>query len=108
RAALRTLPAGTYEFSDVLDSTGGVDGRRSARIAVRVTVAAETVTFDFTGTDAQRAGSVNAVEAVTASAVAFALRTVVDPGLPANGGALRPVRVVAPRGSIVAARPPVA
>jgi N-methylhydantoinase B/oxoprolinase/acetone carboxylase alpha subunit len=108
RAALRTLADGTYEFSDVLDSTGGVDGARPARIAVRVTVAAETVTFDFTGSDAQRPGSVNAVEAVTVSAVAFALRSVVDPDLPANGGSLRPVRVVAPPGSIVAARPPAA
>jgi N-methylhydantoinase B/oxoprolinase/acetone carboxylase alpha subunit len=108
RAALRTLADGVYEFSDVLDSTGGIDGGRSARIAVCITVAPETVTFDFTGTDAQRPGSVNAVEAVTISAVAFALRTVVDPELPANGGASRPVRVVAPAGSIVAARPPVA
>jgi N-methylhydantoinase B/oxoprolinase/acetone carboxylase alpha subunit len=45
---------------------------------------------------------------VTASAVAWALRTVVDPTIPANGGALRPVRVVAPAGTVVAAEPPVA
>jgi N-methylhydantoinase B/oxoprolinase/acetone carboxylase alpha subunit len=110
RSALGALPDGTYEFADVLDSTGGVavESARPARIAVRVTVAGDTVTFDFSGTDAQRSGSVNAVEAVTISAVAFALRTVVDPELPANGGAFRPVRVVAPPGSIVAARPPVA
>src|SRR5581483_9339280 len=61
-----------------------------------------------TGTDAQRPGTVNAVEAVTASAVAFALRAVTDPTIPANGGALGPVRIVAPPGTIVAARPPVA
>jgi N-methylhydantoinase B/oxoprolinase/acetone carboxylase alpha subunit len=110
RAALRELPDGVYEFADVLDSTGGgphaVTG--TARIAVRVTVDHDAVTFDFDGTDAQRPGAVNAVEAVTVSAAAFALRTVVDPDLPANGGALRPMRVVAPAGSIVAARPPVA
>jgi N-methylhydantoinase B/oxoprolinase/acetone carboxylase alpha subunit len=51
---------------------------------------------------------VNAVEAVTVSAVAFALRTATDPSIPANGGALRPVHVLAPRGSIVAARFPAA
>jgi N-methylhydantoinase B/oxoprolinase/acetone carboxylase alpha subunit len=108
RAALRALPDGEYAFEDVLDSTGGRDGARPARIVVRVTVAHDAVTFDFTGTDAQRPGSVNAVEAVTVSAVGFALRSVVDPDLPANGGALRPVRVIAPAGSIVAAQPPVA
>ena len=68
----------------------------------------DEVTFDFTGTDAQRRGNVNAVEAVTVSAVSFALRAAVDPTIPANGGALRPVRVVAPAGTIVAARAPAA
>jgi N-methylhydantoinase B/oxoprolinase/acetone carboxylase alpha subunit len=48
------------------------------------------------------------VEAVTVSAVSYALRAAVDPSIPANGGALRPVRVVAPAGTIVAARPPAA
>ena len=65
-------------------------------------------TFDFTGTGAQRPGNVNAVEAVTVSAVAFAVRAVTDPSLPANGGTMRPVRVIAPAGSVVAAVPPVA
>jgi N-methylhydantoinase B/oxoprolinase/acetone carboxylase alpha subunit len=68
----------------------------------------DAITFDFTGTDAQRAGTVNAVEAVTVSAVAFAIRSVTDPTIPANGGALRPVHVLAPAGAIVAAVPPVA
>src|SRR5690606_17186781 len=51
---------------------------------------------------------VNAVEAVTVSAVAFALRAALDPTIPANGGSFRAVEVVAPSGSIVAARPPAA
>lgn len=108
RAALHALADGAAEFEDVLDSTGGPHGSEPARIRVRVSVARDTVTFDFAGTDAQRPGAVNAVEAVTVSAVAFALRSVVDPTIPANGGALRPVKVLAPPGTIVAARPPVA
>ncbi len=90
----------------MLDSTG--PGQPSAAIAVEVTIDDDTITFDFTGTDAQRAGNVNAVEAVTVSCVAFALRSVTDPTIPASGGALRPLRVIAPRVSIVAAVPPVA
>ncbi len=73
-----------------------------------MTIAGDEVTFDFTGTDPQRRGNVNAVEAVTVSAVAFALRSAVDPTIPANGGALRPVTVIAPAGTIVAAQPPAA
>jgi N-methylhydantoinase B/oxoprolinase/acetone carboxylase alpha subunit len=109
RAALSALPDGTYRFEDVLDSTGPRPAQQQpARIAVAVTIAGDEATFDFTGTDEQRAGNVNAVEAVTVSAVAFALRSATDPGIPANGGALRPVTVVAPPGTIVAAVPPVA
>jgi N-methylhydantoinase B/oxoprolinase/acetone carboxylase alpha subunit len=108
RAAIDALPDGEYRFEDVLDSTGGPGDARPARICVKVTVLGDAITFDFAGTDDQRAGSVNAVEAVTVSAVVFALRSVVDPDLPANGGVLRPVRVITPPGSIVSARMPVA
>jgi N-methylhydantoinase B/oxoprolinase/acetone carboxylase alpha subunit len=109
RAALAGLPDGRWRFEDVLDSAGPrPEQQSSSRVVVTLTIDADTVTFDFAGTDAQRAGNVNAVEAVTTSAVAFALRCATDPTIPANGGAMRPVRVVAPAGSIVAARPPVA
>ncbi|MGH9231337.1 MAG: hydantoinase B/oxoprolinase family protein, partial [Acidimicrobiales bacterium] len=109
RAALADLPDGTWRADDVLDSTGAApEQQRPARVAVTVTVTGDEVTFDFTGTDPQARGNVNAVEAVTVSAVSYALRAAVDPSIPANGGALRPVRVVAPAGTIVAARPPAA
>jgi len=109
RAALAALPDGTFTFADVIDSTGPrPEQRRPARIAVRIEVRGDAVEVDFTGTEAQRPGNVNAVEAVTVSAVAFALRAVLDPTLPANGGLMRPVTIVVPRGSIVGAEPPVA
>jgi N-methylhydantoinase B/oxoprolinase/acetone carboxylase alpha subunit len=102
RSALAALPDGSWSFTDVLDSAG------SARVTVRVTVAGDEAVFDFTGCDLQQPGNVNAVEAVTVSAVAFAVRAATDPSIPANGGALRPVQVVAPAGTVVAARPPAA
>jgi N-methylhydantoinase B/oxoprolinase/acetone carboxylase alpha subunit len=109
RAALRDLDDGVWTFEDVLDSCGpAADQQHPAGIRLRLAVDGDTVTFDFTGTDRQRPGNVNAVEAVTVSAVAFALRSAVDPTLPANGGALRPVRVVAPPGTVVHALPPAA
>ncbi len=114
RAALATLPEGTWTATDVVDSTGSApEQQRPSTIAVSVTVGRDadgggTMTVDFTGTDPQSAGNVNAVEAVTVSAVDFAVRAVVDPTLPANGGAARPLRIVVPEGSIVGARPPAA
>lgn len=109
RAALSELPDGTWTFSDVVDTTGaGADQQRPARITVAITVDGDAISFDFTGTDPQSRGNVNAVEAVTVSAVAFALRAALDPTIPANGGSFRAVEVVAPAGSIVAAQPPAA
>ena len=109
RAALAGLPDGRFEFADVLDSSGPRPEQQSpTRIVVALTIEGDSVTFDFTGTDPQRPGNVNAVEAVTVSAVAFALRSATDPTIPANGGAMRPVTVVTPPGSVVAARPPAA
>jgi N-methylhydantoinase B/oxoprolinase/acetone carboxylase alpha subunit len=112
RAALAGVPNGSWSFVDQIDSIGaaGADGQPapSARIQVEVVVDGDEVRFDFSGSAPQRPGNVNAVEAVTVSAVAFALRSAVDPSIPANGGAMRPVSVLAPAGTIVSARPPVA
>jgi N-methylhydantoinase B/oxoprolinase/acetone carboxylase alpha subunit len=109
RATLAALPDGSWSFEDVLDSSGPrPDQQGPVPIVVRVGVAGDEVTFDFTGTAPQQPGNVNAVEAVTVSAVAFALRSATDPTIPANGGAMRPVTVVAPPGSVVAARFPAA
>jgi N-methylhydantoinase B/oxoprolinase/acetone carboxylase alpha subunit len=109
RAALTALPDGKYRFEDVLDSAGPRPEQQSPTpVVVTLTVDGDTATFDFTGTGSQRPGNVNAVEAVTVSAVAFAVRCATDPSIPANGGAMRPVAVVAPPGTVVAARPPAA
>ena len=109
RAAIAQVPDGTWRFADVLDSFGpSAEQQVPTPVVVTLTVAGDEVTFDFTGTGTQRRGNVNAVEAVTASAVGFALRSVTDPTIPANRGAMRPVTVVAPLGTVVAARSPAA
>jgi N-methylhydantoinase B len=108
-AALEALSDGQWSAEDVLDSAGPAPAQQhSVRVAVTLTKEGGRLTFDFTGSDAQQVGNVNAVEAVTVSAVAFAVRSAVDPTIPANAGSLRPVRVVAPPGTVVAALPPAA
>lgn len=109
RADIASLPDGSWRFTDVIDSYGPApDQRGPTAIVVEVRVAGHEITFDFTGSGPQRDGNVNAVEPVTISAVAFALRSVLDPTLPANGGILRAVHVIAPRGTVVNAQPPAA
>ena len=113
-AVLRAAPQGRWSASDRLDSTGpGVDQQHPATLCCEVTIDhgdrdGPTITFDFTGTDPQRSGNTNAVRAVTESAVAYVVRSVLDPTLPANAGVMRPVRVVTAEGSVVDARFPVA
>jgi N-methylhydantoinase B/oxoprolinase/acetone carboxylase alpha subunit len=109
RAALASLPSGSWSATDIMDSVGPrPTQQRPATLRCRVGIEGDEITFDFTGTDAQRWGNTNAVAAVTVSCVAFVLRAVVDPTLPSNAGAMRPVTIVVPDGSLVGARPPTA
>ena len=109
RAALGALGDGEWSAEDQMDSTGAAaDQQRPARLCCTVRIRGEQIEFDFTGTDAQRPGNTNAVRAVTESAVAFALRSVVDADLPANAGAMVPVTVRTEPGTIVDARYPAA
>ena len=109
RAALLALEDGSWEVADVIDSTGPRSAQQHpVTIRLRLTKHGDEVCFDFAGTDAQQPGNVNAVAAVTYSAVAFAVRSATDPTIAANAGTLRPVTVIAPPGSLVAASPPAA
>jgi len=106
RAALRALPAGSYAFEDWLDDDGV--SKRPVRIAVRVTIGDGSATVDFTGSDAQAQGPVNANYAVAVSAAMYVFRSLVTGDVPYTAGLMRPIRVVAPEGSVVNAQPPAA
>ncbi len=106
RALLRRIPSGTYAAEDYLDDDG-IDSR-PIRIRARVRVETDSVEVDFQGTDPQVAGSVNAVYAVTMSAVYYVFRALIPEPIPASSGILRPIHICAPEGSVVHARFPAA
>ena len=66
------------------------------------------VTVDFTGSDPQVAGAVNAVEAITYSACFYVFRCLLREDVPTTAGLMRDIRVTAPLGTVVNARPPAA
>lgn len=107
-AGLERIPDGTYRGEDFLED----DGFGSGPIAIRaaLTVNGPTLRIDFTGTDPQVAGGVNAVSAITASACRYVVRCVVEAllgePLPAGGGSMTAVELVLPEGSVVNARLP--
>jgi N-methylhydantoinase B len=107
RACIEAIPDGTYRASDVLED----DGRGTTRdltISVTVRVERDRIEIDFTGTDPQSEGNLNCPLSVTKSAAYFVLRVLTDPDIPASAGAYRPLRVTAPPGCLVNARPPAA
>ena len=106
RELIGWLPKGSYRFEDALDNDGFSE--EPAVICVVITIDGEQVTVDFSGTDAQRPGSINAVYPVTLSAVAYVFRCVLGLDIPANSGCLRPIRIIAPEGTLVNARRPAA
>ncbi len=106
RAAIRRLPNGVYRFTDYLDSDGV--SRRPVRIQVAVTIRGDQAEVDFAGSDPQAAGPVNANYAIAVSATLYVFRCLITEDVPYTGGLLRPIRVLAPEGSVVNARPPAA
>jgi len=106
RAAIREIPDGTYAFHDALDDDGFGDAPVWIRAAV--TIAGDRATIDFTGSDAQVDGSVNANFAMTLSACLYVFRCLVGDDVLYNAGVSRPLTVIAPEGSIVNARRPAA
>ena len=106
RKEISKLPSGEFTGEDFLDDDGVED--RPIRIFVTVKIRGDEIEFDFTGTDHQVKGSINAPLAVTLSCSYYVLRAVTDPTIPANEGAYRPLKVIAPEGTVVNAKPPAA
>jgi N-methylhydantoinase B len=103
RAGIAVLPDGRYAARDVLEPIEG-----TLELHVAVTIDGDAVDIDFAGTSPQHDGNLNCPLSVARSACFYVARVLVDPDLPASGGAFAPVRVRAPEGCLVNARPPAA
>ena len=90
RLSIRAIPDGEYEAEDFLDDDGVRD--HPVRIAVKMRIRGDGVEVDFSNSDPQVQGSVNAVYAITASAVFYVFRTLVEEQIPSNAGGMRPIR----------------
>ena len=106
RNAIGSIPDRSYEAEDALDDDGVTD--REVPIKVRITIAGKKALVDFTGSASQVAGPVNAVEAITVSAVSYVFRCLLAGDVPASAGLMSPIEVVAPEGSVVNAVHPAA
>ncbi len=105
-ATIAAIPDGAYRAEDFLDDDGVSD--HPLRIAVSLRIRGKNVDVDFRGSAPQCLGSVNAVAAITESAVFYVFRCLLDEQIPATSGLMRSIRVMAPAATIVNALAPAA
>jgi N-methylhydantoinase B len=99
RHVIADIPDETYTFEDVMDNDG-ID-QIPVRIRVAVRVRGDEIEIDFTGSDSQVRGSINANLAVTMSAVYYCVRTLAREPFPFNHGCMVPVKIIASEASVV-------
>ena len=104
RAHIRALPDGEYIHETWLDNDG--EGDKPIPIKVKVVIAGDEITVDYTGLADQAKGSINSGYhggGLTTARVAF--RYLVAPDEPANEGLFRPLKLILPMGKILSADP---
>ncbi len=99
RHAIGMIPDGTYTSEDWLDSDGIGDEPIPIRVEIRIKN--QNARIDFSGSAPQVSGAINAVEAITVSAVSYVFRCLIASDVPASAGLMEPIEVVAPEGTIV-------
>lgn len=103
RDSIRKLPNGRYEHQ--LWSDGFEE---PLHLNVAVTVEDEDIHIDFAGSSPQSNLGINVVMNYTRGYASFAMKAAINPEVPHNEGAFRPVHVTAPEGSILNCTPPAA
>jgi 5-oxoprolinase (ATP-hydrolysing) len=97
-AAVRRLIGGLADCGcDYPTDTGQL-----IRVRISVDRASRSATVDFTGTSPAAADNFNAPEPVTRAAVLYVFRVMAEAPVPMNAGCLRPIRIVIPKGSMLA------
>ena len=100
REAIRAIPNGVFEFTDYMDHDG-VDLSKPVAIKVRLEVRDDSFFFDFTGSDPQVKGPLNAPLSKAWTTVFYCVRCVLPDDIPFNDGLTRVVEVFAPEGCLL-------
>ncbi len=103
--ALRLFPDGVYEGEDFIDCDA-VDATVMYRVAVRVTKVGARAEVDLAGSSRQARTCINGAWPDVKSAVAIALKFLLDPMSPFTSAVTRPIDIVAPPGTVMTAMPP--
>ncbi|RUM48132.1 MAG: hydantoinase B/oxoprolinase family protein, partial [Hydrogenothermus sp.] len=96
---VKNIPDGIYSFTDYIEDDGL--GNKDIKISVDITIKNDKVVVDFSKSDEQTKGSINAVKAITVSAVFYVFRSLIEEDIPTNAGALRPIEIITKKGTVV-------
>ncbi|HTR73942.1 MAG TPA: hydantoinase B/oxoprolinase family protein [Solirubrobacterales bacterium] len=107
RAAIASLPDGDWEGEDAVDSDG-VDAESDYRVHVALRKRGERLEVDLSGSSEQSRTSLNATALDAQTAVALAVKLVLDPFSPFTSGIYRDIDVLVPPASVIGAGPPAA
>ncbi len=102
---LKALPKGEFTAEDYIDDDGITD--KEVYVKVKVKITGKEFIADFTGSDKQVTGPINSPFPATVSAVRETYMAITDPHAEPNGGFFKPLKVIAPEGSIFNPKPPV-
>jgi N-methylhydantoinase B len=98
RSAIKEIPDGVYPHTGIIEGAGN---KPDMTIKLTVTVDDSDILVDFAGTSDQVDWGVNVVYNFTYAYVFMAIKSAFDPDIPINEGAIRPIRMTAPKGSII-------
>ncbi|KMO37289.1 5-oxoprolinase [Methylobacterium variabile] len=99
RAEIEKIPDGRYVFDDCMEDDGIED--RAFTIRAEVTVAGSDIVVDYHGSSPQAKGPINGTLGVAYGAAYNAILQLTDSTIPKNSGCFRPIRVLAPPGTVV-------
>lgn len=98
-AVIAAIPDGTYTAEDCLDDDGA--GGQDIAVRLALTVAGDQAELDFSKSDPQAAGCINAVRAIAVSAALYVFRALAGGDMPTNAGCLAPLTVRTRPGTVV-------
>jgi N-methylhydantoinase B len=106
RAGIGEIPPGKYRGEDFIEG----DGITKDLVGLRATVEVKDgdIYVDFAGTDRQVQGPINCRWPSVYASVYFAMKAIIDPALPLNAGAYRPIHIAIPEGCLLQATFPAA
>ena len=105
RKAISGIPNGVYPYEGVIEGAGQ---REDISIKLAVEVKDSDIHVDFDGTSSQVDWGGNVVYNFTYAYVFMAIKSAFDPDIPINEGAIRPVKMTAPEGTVVNCKFPAA